>query len=94
MSRHMDLDGSDHQKATLWRSVARNDIIQQAVGADLLAGPPNALKRTWEQMPANRETAFIEAVTSAAITHTLTKNCSSGEFSDCGCDARMTKRRE
>ena len=91
----MDLDngGADSQRAILWRS-ASLDEIEQGEGADSPAAPPNALKRTWKQMPANRETAFIEAVTSAAITHTLTKNCSTGEFTDCGCDARMTKRRE
>ena len=87
VSRHMDLDkGAESERATSWTS----DIVRQGEGAS----PPNALSRTWRQMPANRETAFVEAVTSAAITHTLTKNCSTGEFSDCGCDARMTKRRE
>ena len=88
VSRHMDLDkGAESERATSWTS----DIVRQEVEG---APPPNALRRTWRQMPANRETAFVEAVTSAAITHTLTKNCSTGEFSDCGCDARMTKRRE
>ena len=87
VSRHMDLDkGAQPERVTSWTS----DIVRQGEGAS----PPNALRRTWRQMPANRETAFVEAVTSAAITHTLTKNCSTGEFSDCGCDARMTKRRE
>ena len=98
VSRHMDLDGSNSQQAILWRSsasfVERDDIHQGEGDNGHSLAPPNALKRTWKQMPANRETAFIEAVTSAAITHTLTKNCSSGEFTDCGCDARMTKRRE
>ena len=94
VSRHMDLDkGAESERATSWTS----DILRQGAGADPATAtppPPNALRRTWKQMPANRESAFVEAVTSAAITHTLTKNCSTGEFSDCGCDARMTKRRE
>lgn len=37
------------------------------------------------RQPANRETAFIHAITAAGIAHTLTKNCSNGEFGDCGC---------
>ena len=93
VSRHMDLhDGADTRRAVQWRSAVRDE--GEGVDAIAAASPPKALRRTWKQMPANRETAFVEAVTSAAITHTLTKNCSSGEFSDCGCDARMTKRRK
>eukprot|EP00095_Tigriopus_kingsejongensis_P009281 maker-scaffold175_size286436-snap-gene-0.10 protein:Tk09281 transcript:maker-scaffold175_size286436-snap-gene-0.10-mRNA-1 annotation:"protein wnt-8b isoform x1" len=42
--------------------------------------------------PANRETAFIHAITAAGITHTLIKNCTNGEFGDCGCDFTMRKR--
>ena len=92
----MDLDDLD----TILRDSARNN---QTRGRHQVPGDPsgvggvlsrNSLRRTWEKMPANRETAFIEAITSAAITHTLTKNCSTGEFTDCGCDARMTKRRK
>ena len=34
----------------------------------------------------NRETALVRAMTSAGITHTLTKNCSTGDFTNCVCD--------
>ena len=43
---------------------------------------------------ATRESAFIHAITSAGIVHTLTKNCSSGDFDNCGCDSKMTRRRK
>ena len=43
---------------------------------------------------STRESAFVHAITSAGIVHTLTKNCSSGDFDNCGCDTRLTKRRE
>ena len=41
-----------------------------------------------EQVPRtiNRETALVRAMTAAGITHTLTKNCSTGDFANCVCD--------
>lgn len=42
--------------------------------------------------PMTRETAFVHAITSAGIAYTLTKNCSSGDFPDCVCDAQLTRR--
>ena len=36
--------------------------------------------------PINREAALVRAMTSAGITHTLTKNCSTGDFTNCVCD--------
>jgi hypothetical protein len=39
-----------------------------------------------------KETAFVHAITAAGITHTLTKNCSTGDFPDCVCDHRLSKR--
>ena len=42
--------------------------------------------------PTTREAAFVHAIMSAGITHTLTKNCSSGDFPDCVCDSRLTRR--
>lgn len=35
---------------------------------------------------ANKETAFIHAITAAGVMHTLTRNCSLGHFNNCGCD--------
>jgi hypothetical protein len=46
------------------------------------------------EISSNRETAFMQAMHAAGITHTLTKNCSNGDFADCGCDSRLTRRRE
>ncbi|VDK27699.1 unnamed protein product [Gongylonema pulchrum] len=36
----------------------------------------------------NRETAFIGAVASAAIVHAITKGCSAGNLTECGCDTQ------
>ncbi|TRY80923.1 hypothetical protein TCAL_12797 [Tigriopus californicus] len=44
------------------------------------------------RQPANRETAFIHAITAAGIAHTLTKNCSNGEFGDCGCGVNKPQK--
>lgn len=35
---------------------------------------------------ANRETAFVHAIISAGIVHTVTKNCSQGMFEQCRCE--------
>ncbi|CAI5766690.1 protein Wnt-8a [Podarcis lilfordi] len=35
---------------------------------------------------ATRETSFVHAISSAGVMYTLTRNCSMGEFENCGCD--------
>ncbi|XP_012680911.3 protein Wnt-8a-like [Clupea harengus] len=35
---------------------------------------------------ATREAAFVNAISAAGVMHALTKNCSMGELSHCGCD--------
>lgn len=35
---------------------------------------------------ANRETAFVHAISSAGVMYTLTRNCSLGDFDNCACD--------
>lgn len=39
-------------------------------------------------MTGNRETAFISAVASAGIVHAITKGCSAGNLTECGCDSQ------
>ncbi|XP_053144462.1 protein Wnt-8a isoform X2 [Hemicordylus capensis] len=35
---------------------------------------------------ATKETAFVHAISSAGVMYTLTRNCSMGDFDNCGCD--------
>ena len=35
---------------------------------------------------ATRETSFVNAISAAGVMYTLTKNCSMGDFDNCGCD--------
>ncbi|XP_078267572.1 protein Wnt-8-like [Rhinoraja longicauda] len=35
---------------------------------------------------ATRETSFVHAISSAGVMYTLTRNCSLGDFDNCGCD--------
>nr|QEQ06475.1 Wnt8a [Hippocampus erectus] len=35
---------------------------------------------------ATKETSFVHAISAAGVMHTLTKNCSMGDFDNCGCD--------
>lgn len=46
--------------------------------------PSNSLD--FRFLPANRETAFVHAISSAGVMYTLTRNCSLGDFDNCGCD--------
>ena len=45
-------------------------------------------------MAANREIAFVQAIISAGIVFTVTRNCSLGQLEDCKCMARKNKREE
>lgn len=50
---------------------------------------PRAAFRTRREERANtRETAFIQAIMSAGVTHTLTQNCSKGGLEHCECEPR------
>lgn len=35
---------------------------------------------------ATKETAFVHAISAAGVMYTLTKNCSLGNYDNCGCD--------
>lgn len=45
-------------------------------------------------MSANREIAFVQAIISAGIVHTVTRNCSLGQFDKCRCDSSKRDKRE
>ena len=40
-------------------------------------------------LPENPEMAYLQAVTSAGVTFTVTRACGSGEIVECGCDNRI-----
>ena len=42
--------------------------------------PVTAFRSRREERGNNRETAYIQAITAAAVTHTLTRNCSQGSL--------------
>lgn len=42
----------------------------------------------------DRETAFIQAITTASLVYTVTKNCSRGELIGCGCDLKKVNEDE
>ncbi|GAB6027812.1 hypothetical protein CHUAL_002042 [Chamberlinius hualienensis] len=47
--------------------------------------PDSSFTKT-KLLPANRETAFVQAITAAGVAYTVTKNCSMGHIEGCGCD--------
>ncbi|XP_006899569.1 PREDICTED: protein Wnt-8a [Elephantulus edwardii] len=56
--------------------------------------PENALQLSTHNRlrSATRETSFIHAISSAGVTFTITKNCSMGDFEDCGCDKSKNRK--
>ena len=49
--------------------------------------PVTAFNIDKDRVENNKETAFINAVTSAGVTHTISRNCSQGGLAQCGCQA-------
>ena len=49
--------------------------------------PVTAFNMIREKQENNRETAYIHAVISAGVTHTISRNCSEGRLAQCGCQA-------
>lgn len=40
-------------------------------------------------MKATREKAFLQALSAAGITHSVTRACSAGKLGSCGCDGSI-----
>nr|XP_027196299.1 protein Wnt-8b-like [Dermatophagoides pteronyssinus] len=48
--------------------------------------PESILSEVYQNhLPINREVAFVQAIISAGIVHTVTKNCSDGSLDNCKC---------
>lgn len=42
---------------------------------------------------ATREGAFLTAISTAGVVYEMTKGCSTGNLSECGCDTRPETQR-
>ncbi|KAH9501804.1 Ligand for members of the frizzled of seven transmembrane receptors [Dermatophagoides farinae] len=48
--------------------------------------PESILSEVYQNhLPINREVAFVQAIISAGIVHTVTRNCSAGSLDNCKC---------
>lgn len=59
------------------------DHCQEQFKWDRWNCPKSAFSRGFK--PANQETAFVLAATSAGVVHAVTRSCSAGNLPDCGC---------
>ncbi|XP_034256217.1 protein Wnt-8a-like isoform X2 [Thrips palmi] len=59
------------------------DHCQEQFKWDRWNCPKSAFSRGLK--PANQETAFVLAATSAGVVHAVTRSCSAGNLPDCGC---------
>ncbi|GAB1606397.1 protein Wnt-8b isoform X1 [Argonauta hians] len=48
--------------------------------------PEESIASQKSRLSATREASFVQSILAAGIMHTLTRRCSLGHFSDCGCD--------
>ena len=94
----MHLSGYDQKETHDENSEARKtrvdayeilDPLKRLGNIDHDKGIPLNSNVPHEQQPSrkiNREAALVRAMTAAGITHTLTKNCSTGDFTNCVCE--------
>jgi len=64
-----------------------------SIGGSGAADVPTATATLDDDSLLNREAALVRAFTSAGITFTLTKNCSAGDFANCLCDSRYSRKK-
>ena len=50
---------------------------------------PDTVFKKKNNLENNRETAYINAVISAGVTHTISRSCSDGSMTNCGCEHRV-----
>lgn len=49
--------------------------------------PTTAFRSNQERLENNRETAYMNAILSAGVAHTVSRNCSEGSLALCGCES-------
>lgn len=59
----------------------------------MIIGRFSVLKIMYSYFAGCRETAFIYAITSAAVTHTVARACAEGKIASCNCDYNHQGRR-
>ncbi|XP_054156218.1 protein Wnt-8b-like [Oppia nitens] len=73
---------------TLGAEIALNECLRQ-FSFERWTCPESTFKivtdQSTAQLPANREIAFIQAIISAGIVYTVTRNCSLGQLDSCRC---------
>lgn len=55
----------------------------------LMKPPERSVMSAHSVTAGTKETAFIYAVMAAGLVHAVTRSCSQGNMTECGCDARL-----
>lgn len=76
-----------------WNCPTTAFLIRPGSSPPSIGGSPAASATNGDDSLLNREAALVRAFTSAGITFTLTKNCSAGDFANCLCDSRYSRKK-
>jgi len=90
--------GTDQANLALTGSVAAAATLAmeecgQQFNTEVWNCPAAAFRARREERQNNRETAYMTSITAAAVTHTVTRNCSQGGIQHCECEPRSLRRR-
>ncbi|CAB3409510.1 unnamed protein product [Caenorhabditis bovis] len=76
----------DKFKYERWNCSSRDEVTETKHGKF-----QDILGKTFRS--SNKEAAFLTAIMSATIVHSITKGCNTGNLTDCGCDSKPGMQR-